>query len=62
MSNLLEVTACKSCGDNYFLEDLIWGDKGGQYYICQTCYNHEAQGKYLCGDHLVPVKDCGCRP
>lgn len=60
MNTTLEVRACKSCQDNYFIEDLIYGDRGNNYLICQDCYNYESQGKALCGDHLVPVKDCGC--
>jgi hypothetical protein len=36
-----EVNKCKRCGDNYFVEDLIWGDKGNFYLICQDCWNFE---------------------
>lgn len=33
------VAACKNCKDNYFIEDLIWADRGGMSWLCQDCYN-----------------------
>ena len=29
---------CKECFDELPLEALIWGDKGGMYWICERCY------------------------
>lgn len=39
MSNLL--STCKSCLDDFPTDELIWGDKGGQYWVCESCYANE---------------------
>jgi hypothetical protein len=37
----LKVEPCSNCKDNFFIEDLIWADKGGLFWLCQDCYNAE---------------------
>jgi len=57
MSNVL--STCKKCFNDFSTDELIWGDKGGQYWVCVDCY--ESDQRPLCGDHLVPLKSgCGC--
>ena len=36
-----QLAPCSNCKDNYWLEDLIWADKGGLSWLCQDCYNVE---------------------
>ena len=36
------VSECKSCSVDYLTADLIWGDKGGLYWVCENCYKEEA--------------------
>lgn len=35
------VSTCKKCSMDYYTKDLIWGDKGGLYWVCQNCYEEE---------------------
>lgn len=60
MSN--EILTCSNCG--YETSEVH-----KETELCQTCKNaydlgYEArvigESLPLCGDHLVPVKDCGC--
>lgn len=39
MSNLL--STCKKCLDDFPTDELIWGDKGGFYWVCEGCYKGE---------------------
>lgn len=40
MSNVL--STCKKCFGDYPTDDLIWGDKGGHYWVCSDCYEEES--------------------
>jgi hypothetical protein len=35
------LSTCKSCLKDFATGDLIWGDKGGLYWICESCYANE---------------------
>ena len=39
MSNLL--STCKKCFSDFAIDELIWGDKGGNYWVCEACYAGE---------------------
>ena len=58
MSNFL--STCKRCLDDFPTDELIWGDRGGHYWVCSDCY--QADKIQLCGDHLIDIKTCGCKP
>jgi hypothetical protein len=46
---------CLDCGVNLSSE---WTTIQDAIQLCHLCYEKEYT---LCGDHLVPVKDCGCK-
>jgi hypothetical protein len=39
MSNIL--STCKKCLGDFATDELIWGDKGGHYWVCEVCYAGE---------------------
>jgi hypothetical protein len=39
-----DLSTCKACLSDFPTQDLIWGDKGGQYWICTECYKGESNG------------------
>ena len=32
------LATCKKCLDDFSTDELIWGDKGGWYWVCEKCY------------------------
>ena len=36
------LSTCKKCLNDFPTLDLIWGDRGGHYFVCATCYESEA--------------------
>jgi hypothetical protein len=34
-----ELSTCKKCLDDFNTSELVWGDKGGMYWVCLPCYN-----------------------
>lgn len=50
---------CKQCNLEFPADWLIWGDKGGMYWVCASCYEAES-GIVYCGDCLQDIKICGC--
>jgi hypothetical protein len=35
------IAPCKKCKRGFIIDNLIWGDKGGHYFICVECYKEE---------------------
>lgn len=35
---MTELSTCKKCLSDFLTEDLVWGDKGGMYWVCSECY------------------------
>jgi hypothetical protein len=33
-----KTSKCKECNDDLPFDSLIWGDKGGNYFVCERCY------------------------
>lgn len=49
------MNTCYECSEDYPSNETEWTDKG---YRCEWCKNDFTP---LCGDHLISIKDCGCR-
>ena len=32
------LATCKKCLDDFPTDELVWGDKGGWYWVCEKCY------------------------
>ena len=39
VSNLL--STCKRCLSDFPADELVWGDKGGHYWVCAKCYKED---------------------
>jgi hypothetical protein len=37
-----DLSTCKACLSDFPREELIWGDKGGFYWVCAECYKGES--------------------
>jgi hypothetical protein len=35
------LATCKKCFDDFSTDELVWGDKGGWYWVCEKCYKEE---------------------
>ena len=33
-----DFATCKECLEDFHIEDMVWGDKGAFYWICERCY------------------------
>ena len=57
MSNLLDLTYCEVCCDNYEDEGF---DYRFDFPICHNCVRERGES-VICGDCLYPLATCGCR-
>ena len=35
------LATCKKCLDDFSIDELVWGDKGGWYWVCEKCYKED---------------------
>ena len=35
------LSKCKKCFNDFSTDQLIWGDKGNFYWVCESCYEED---------------------
>lgn len=60
--NELDTVPCYICSKEIDLDDSVWANSKGDvnnplYAYCVPCLPAQ---EVLCGDHIQPIKECGC--
>ena len=53
---------CFICADDFDEDDIVWANREGNveqptYAYCVPCLPAQ---EVLCGDHIQPIRECGC--